>query len=368
MSDRRDALADLGRFRALDVVIRVLADDDAARRIGALLDDLRVPEGSTSTAPAAVFTVTSHGTDTGAVARDGTVLAEGPWGLVEGTIIGELGRLCVDGLGVALHATTVDVDGVGVVLLGPSGFGKSTLAAALLVDGAHLVAEDISALDADGAVRGYHRPLALSPASLALSGAGGVAEVEASSGDVPIVAKGMRRPSSLGAQVRDGARPDLVVLVDHRHDTDEVLTPARGLHRMLEWGVAVLDDFPADLERLCALLCGARIVALGTADLPRARATVRSHAAAARARADDPAPWLIDGGGDDHLVFLGDEAVAVRGDAVHHANPTAAAIALLAGDGMGAEEIASMLDQPVSLVEAAAQDLGVVIGPARPSR
>ncbi|MCB2102876.1 MAG: HPr kinase/phosphatase C-terminal domain-containing protein [Rhodobacterales bacterium] len=41
-----------------------------------------------------------------------------------------------------IHATAVDVDGVGVVLRGPSGSGKSDLALRLIDGGARLVADD----------------------------------------------------------------------------------------------------------------------------------------------------------------------------------------------------------------------------------
>lgn len=51
---------------------------------------------------------------------------------------------------VVLHATTVDVAGVAVALVGPSGIGKSTLSAALVQRGHTLVSEDVSALTSRG--------------------------------------------------------------------------------------------------------------------------------------------------------------------------------------------------------------------------
>lgn len=41
-----------------------------------------------------------------------------------------------------VHATTVDIAGLGVLILGPSGAGKSDLALRLIADGALLVADD----------------------------------------------------------------------------------------------------------------------------------------------------------------------------------------------------------------------------------
>ena len=51
---------------------------------------------------------------------------------------------------VQVHATCVDVDGVGVLLRGPPGSGKSDLALRLISDGARLVADDRADLTADG--------------------------------------------------------------------------------------------------------------------------------------------------------------------------------------------------------------------------
>ena len=45
-----------------------------------------------------------------------------------------------------LHATTVSIQGRGVLLTGPSGSGKSSLALALMALGARLVADDRTAL------------------------------------------------------------------------------------------------------------------------------------------------------------------------------------------------------------------------------
>lgn len=50
-----------------------------------------------------------------------------------------------------LHATTVRVDGQGVLFLGPSGSGKSALALQLLAWGAKLVADDRTDITRDGA-------------------------------------------------------------------------------------------------------------------------------------------------------------------------------------------------------------------------
>lgn len=51
-----------------------------------------------------------------------------------------------------LHATTVAVDGRGILITGPAGAGKSSLALALMALGARLVADDRTILTAEGEV------------------------------------------------------------------------------------------------------------------------------------------------------------------------------------------------------------------------
>ncbi|MCA8908673.1 MAG: hypothetical protein KDA64_12415 [Rhodospirillaceae bacterium] len=50
-----------------------------------------------------------------------------------------------------VHATSVAIDGRGVLLRGPSGCGKSELALCLIDAGARLIADDVSLVWADGA-------------------------------------------------------------------------------------------------------------------------------------------------------------------------------------------------------------------------
>ena len=56
-----------------------------------------------------------------------------------------------------LHATCVAVDGRGLLILGPSGSGKSALALQLIALGAQLVADDRTRVSRRGAASG--RPL-----------------------------------------------------------------------------------------------------------------------------------------------------------------------------------------------------------------
>ncbi len=49
-----------------------------------------------------------------------------------------------------VHATTVDIAGLGVLILGAPGAGKSDLALRLMADGAFLVADDQTSVDVRG--------------------------------------------------------------------------------------------------------------------------------------------------------------------------------------------------------------------------
>ncbi len=60
---------------------------------------------------------------------------------------GERPTFCTD-MTASIHASCVEIDGVGVLLRGPSGAGKSDLALRLIDGGAQLVADDRVALTA----------------------------------------------------------------------------------------------------------------------------------------------------------------------------------------------------------------------------
>ena len=73
-----------------------------------------------------------------------------------------------------LHGTSVELSGQGILILGPSGSGKSSLARDLIVLGAKLVADDQTVLTQDGPTITLSRPPSL-PTGLELRGIGIVA-------------------------------------------------------------------------------------------------------------------------------------------------------------------------------------------------
>ncbi len=63
---------------------------------------------------------------------------------------------------VLVHAAVVEIEGQGVLIYGPSGVGKSTLAAALCVAGAGYLSDEIAVLDPKtGSVLPYAKPLTI---------------------------------------------------------------------------------------------------------------------------------------------------------------------------------------------------------------
>ena len=60
-----------------------------------------------------------------------------------------------------IHATTVDIAGAGVLLMGSSGAGKSDLALRLILDGALLVSDDQTVLSIEGESVRAHAPTSI---------------------------------------------------------------------------------------------------------------------------------------------------------------------------------------------------------------
>ncbi len=326
---------EVGTFGALDHEFTLTTRGPIRVDLGRLFGGLRIVDRPASVA----YTVVTDEGGRGALLLDGATIAQGPVRSILQHLIADLGQHALAEPTVAFHASTVGDHRGAVMLVGPSGRGKSTLAARLLIDGMSLVAEDISAVDpSSGAVRPYHRPVGLSRTSSDLLGLPVVDE----SG----VGKMLWSSHDLGFSCTASLPIRHVALVDHTRSDSVDLTPAMMLARLLELGVVSTVGHPDGLEWVVAVLAGASCSEIGTADLDRAVLAVDRHLDAG------PPPethgWLVELRGEATDVFIGTEAVVMSGDSVQHLNASAAAIHLLLTEGRTATQVAAELDLDVA--------------------
>lgn len=298
--------------------------------------------------PEARYTLVAGDDDLGDLLADGALIGNGRLRVLLQVLIAQLGQRAVTGDTVAFHGTTVGDNRGAVLLVGPSGHGKSTLAARMLLDGLTLVAEDISALDAArGTMRTYHRPLGLSEASFRLLDRDIPPDAGAPCG---CGGKVLVSDRHLGFAYSDPLPVRAVALVDQSGEGLVEHTPARLLSRLLELGVVVGADEPSGLEAAVALLAGARCVEIGSAQLAVAADWIGQLLDRPRS---DEIDWLVESRPPLTDCFIGTEAVVVGEGHVRHLNRSAAAIHLLHTDGLGVDEIAAQLSLDVDEVAAA---------------
>lgn len=332
----------LGVFEALSYRFRVsvvgTAAVDLRRLLAGLAADVR-PEAHYE------FDFTVEGHDVGELRCDGELVAHGRTRVLLQMLITHVG-LAINHRcpACAIHATTLRLRDTGVLLAGPSGRGKSTLSTRMLRGGASLVAEDISVLGRELDVWAYHRPLGLSETSFELLDLDVPEDVGAPCG---CGAKILLTPQHLGADLAAATRPTVVALVDHSDDVLQRLSPAAMLAALLEAGVVVTPNPPADLDRLARMLATATCVRLGSADLDVAAEWLHQLATAPPRPAVET---LVETRGEHLDVYLGTEAVLVRGDAGHLLGNGAAAVWLLRSEGLGVDDIARELAVPAATV------------------
>lgn len=179
-----------------------------------------------------------------------------------------------------LHASTVVMDGVAVAFAAPTGVGKSTLVAALIADGARLLAEDVTAID----TRAWPGPrrLRLNPDAAAAIGLDGLALEPETAGD-PSPKLGWA-PPAVDGPVPLGA---VVVLAAAAADAPPTLRPTPP---HLAWGALVTNSYTLRLmhasERIrhlqaCADTAGK--VPVLDVEIPRSLTRIREIAAWLRA-------------------------------------------------------------------------------------
>jgi hypothetical protein len=140
-------------FRALSTVVRVAIDEDVELRD--LANAIIAPY-----APASDAELVYH-VRRDRVLRDGVALSiDDPIDVVphfEMDLYEQLVARAEPGW--VLHAAAIDVGGRALVLCGPSGAGKTTLALALTARGHRLLTEEVVWVDHTGLVRGLPRPI-----------------------------------------------------------------------------------------------------------------------------------------------------------------------------------------------------------------
>lgn len=133
-----------GNVRGLELVSRVL----------------RTLEAATDVPPSSFYTLTIG--DSGALAeRDGVPIYEGDPGTALRLLMSTINMAAVASLDGALmvHASVVGDDHGAIVIPGPSGTGKSTMAAALVDRGLRYLSDEIAPIVTGGMVVPYPKPL-----------------------------------------------------------------------------------------------------------------------------------------------------------------------------------------------------------------
>lgn len=140
-------------FRALTTTVAVSVDDTLPLANVAHAIIASFPRADTAEVH---YTLTAH-----AFTRDGTRMpVDRPFDVVpafELDLYREIGTRAAPGW--LLHAAALEVNGQALVLCGPSGAGKTTLALALVQRGFRLLTEEIVWIGDDGTVRGLPRAI-----------------------------------------------------------------------------------------------------------------------------------------------------------------------------------------------------------------
>jgi hypothetical protein len=241
-----------------------------------------------------------------------------------------------------LHGCLVEVGGVGILVAGRSGSGKSTLTARLLAGGAALVTEDLTAIDAQGQVRAYPRPVALSSTAYDVLGIP-LPEDDCGCGCMKYAV----HPSELGGRVGPPRAIDLVAICDRTITGVVDLTHSAAMAALFQQGSVANVGDDGHLGRVASALAGARCAQVGTEDLDAAVAALTALAREPRSAVVVGAE-PIDGG---TVAYLDGEALIHLGDVVHHLDATSTAVWVLQTEGLSPESIAVELGCDAAVVD-----------------
>lgn len=341
------------RFRALDFMFDLEVIGAAPTDLLGVLSGLRVDEDGTADVS---YTVRFDGSGRGHMLRNGATVTSATSRVLGQLLITEIGEEVVRrATSPLIHATTLRTANSCLMLVGASGQGKSTLAAALLLRGAQLVAEDISAVSPEGAIRPFHRPLGLSEAGFSLLGQSLPERASAE----PARSKILVDVEALGTTTAGTCKPDVIVIVDKTTEESRHLTPASALARFLELGVVQPPITRSVVEAVAGLVSGADAFEIGTAALDRSVAQLLTLEPSS-----GPAPDPNDVFDRGNLIeaFIAGEGVLVEDGRCHLLNGSATHIWLLARAGSAVAEIASA----TGLSQATVADTVEQIGRLRP--
>lgn len=263
----------IGPFRALAHTFTIASEDETiAGTLDAVFRPLTATEGADT---GTTYTVrrTEDGWFT-AHAGDTLVASVDDADVVIEHLVWVINRSAVDSWdGTLLHGGAVQSpDGAGVVVVGRSGHGKSTLVTQLVRTGFGYLSDELVPIMPDGSVQAHPRSIGLKAGSWSL-----VDDVVTTA--VTRDGEGQRHvdPAELAARIVDVTHVDLVVILDRAPvDGDpleiEEIGTARAVYELTHHAFALSEFEQADLERIRAMTGTGRTVVM-SGGTPPERAT-----------------------------------------------------------------------------------------------
>ena len=270
-------MTSLGRYSALGATFELRASGQLAKVLRAACVDLRVEESAARTAaatqgPEHLLEVVRRGLGRWDVRCDGDprsigVAASDALRDALAAISG-LARSAAIATDTVLDAGAVEIDGVAVGFVGPGGARTSGFTAAAALRGCGYIADDVLAVDADGQVRPFHRPITLRHRG-----------IESLALDVPRGPFSSCYPLRLGARttLSDGAMLGLLVLVERNGVTSlQPMPEPLALARLANQVIEAAGNERIMFARLDRLVRRVPVVTMAYADLDGAVAAARA--------------------------------------------------------------------------------------------